>query len=153
MSDYSWLHQKTKLKIQLLFRRFKLPRPPNNKCRVIRWTKYFRWRSPVNYKKMNHYCFICRKPGHFIKNYPQAKKLKESIHHFEEIANHAGIYLNKEVDLESVFSVEKESIDKTSSLYMYIKNQATSMLIISSWYLVIEKRTSTKLVKSLCWTR
>ncbi|KAF3619617.1 hypothetical protein FXO37_33629 [Capsicum annuum] len=94
-------------------RRLKLPRPPKDESKVVNQTRYFRRSSPADYKKKIDSFFICRKPGHFAKDFSHLKKSKDIVHLFEEIANHVGIYLDKEDDLESVFSLEKELTEDT----------------------------------------
>lgn len=92
------------------YRRFKLPRPPDDRFRMTRRTKYFRRRSPGNYRK-NDRCFICNKPGHFAKNCPRSRQSIKSLQ--DDIADHTGIYLSRDDDLESVFSLEDEPTGET----------------------------------------
>lgn len=66
----------------------------------------------MNNKKEND-CFIWKKPSQFSRNYTQAKMSKDLVHLFEDIYNHIGIYLNKEKNLELIFSLEKELMEDT----------------------------------------
>lgn len=86
-----------------------------HKPKVVWKTRYFRWRSLEDYQKKKNGCFICKSPGNFAKDCPQLKKLKDIVHLFEEIVDHAEIYmyLNKEDDLKLVFSLEKEPMKDT----------------------------------------
>ncbi|KAH0725176.1 hypothetical protein KY284_001041 [Solanum tuberosum] len=75
-SDFSYSSRRARRKTVKQYQRFKLPRPPDNRYRMTRHTKFFRRRSQGNYRK-NDRCFICNKPGHFAKNCPQSKRSDE----------------------------------------------------------------------------
>lgn len=55
-----------------------------------------------------HNYFIYKNIGYFAKNCSQLKKLKDFVHLFKEKTDHAGIYLNKQDDLEAVFTLKEE---------------------------------------------
>ncbi|KAH0729895.1 hypothetical protein KY289_001083 [Solanum tuberosum] len=80
--------------------------------KMTRRTKFFRRRSPCNYRT-NDRCFICNKPGHFAKKFPQSKRSVKTLQIFDDIADHTGIYLSRDDDLELVFSLEDESMSET----------------------------------------
>ncbi|KAH0781390.1 hypothetical protein KY290_000988 [Solanum tuberosum] len=110
--DCSYLSHRAGRKTVKQYRRFKLPRPPDNPYRMTRRTKFFRRRSPCNYRTNDH-CFICNKPGHFAKNCPQSKRSFKTLQIFDDIADHTGIYLSRDDDLELVFSLEDEPMSET----------------------------------------
>lgn len=92
------------------YRRFKVPKPPDNQYRMTRCTKFFRRRGPGNFRKNDH-CFICNKPGHFAKNFPQI--YVKTLQLFDDIDDHKGYF-------ESVFSLEDEARSETLFLvYVY----------------------------------
>lgn len=107
-SECTCRRHKMSIKRRLLIKRFKPLRPSNDKSRATWQTRYFRIKSLDNYKKKDDGYFICRKNGYFTRNCPQDKKSKSSVHLFEDIADHAVIYLSTEDDLESVFSLKEE---------------------------------------------
>ncbi|KAH0657935.1 hypothetical protein KY289_026683 [Solanum tuberosum] len=89
-----------------------ITRPPDNLYRMTRHIKFFRRRSQGNNKK-NDRCSICNKPGHFAKNCPQSKRSVKTLQLFDDIADHTGIYLSRNDDLELVFSLEDEPTSET----------------------------------------
>ncbi|KAK4718048.1 hypothetical protein R3W88_016386 [Solanum pinnatisectum] len=66
---------------------------------MTRCTKFFRRRSPGNYRK-NDRCFICNKSV-------------KTLQLFDDIAGHIGIYLSRDDDLELVFSLKDEPTGET----------------------------------------
>uniref|UniRef100_M1DN01 Reverse transcriptase n=1 Tax=Solanum tuberosum TaxID=4113 RepID=M1DN01_SOLTU len=52
-------------------------------------------------------------PGHFAKNCPQSKRSVKTLQLFDDIADHTGIYLSRNDDLELVFSLEDEPTGET----------------------------------------
>lgn len=70
----------------------------------------------------------------FAKNYPQPKKSKDTIHLFEEIAYYAGICLDKEKDLESVFLLDKELMEDT--IFSVYVNEKLGDIYADNLYLI-----------------
>ncbi|XP_019237109.1 PREDICTED: uncharacterized protein LOC109217322 [Nicotiana attenuata] len=91
------------------FRRFRWQRIPDEKSRSRRRKKYFRRRRPGNFHKNNR-CFIFHKIGHFAKTCPQSRK---SVKLLQEIEDYISIHLEKEDDLESMFSMDDEPTEET----------------------------------------
>ncbi|KAH0655353.1 hypothetical protein KY285_030235 [Solanum tuberosum] len=52
-------------------------------------------------------------PGHFAKNCPQSKRSVKTLQLFDDIADDTGIYLSRDDDPESVFSLEDEPMGET----------------------------------------
>lgn len=83
---------------QLQFKRFKLPRPLDKKSKTIGRTRYFKI-SPTNYKKNNG--ASSTKISDILQEiFLRPKSQKDLVQVFEEIADHTGIYLSREDDLE-----------------------------------------------------
>lgn len=137
-----YLSHQIRSKNQLLFWSFKIHSPLDNWTKAIKQTRCFTWKSSTNYKKEND-LIICKRLGHFVRYFSQAKNLKDSIHFFEEITNHIGSYLYKEDVFEMVFSLEEElTMDILFSIYIYMKNQAISMPMISKMPLLAKAMIS-----------
>ncbi|KAG5599698.1 hypothetical protein H5410_031068 [Solanum commersonii] len=68
---------------------FKLSRPPHNRSRMTRCTK-----------------FLEEDIGYFAKNCPKSKRSVKILQFFEDIADHTRIYLSKDNNFELVFSLE-----------------------------------------------
>lgn len=96
-----------------MFRRFKLPRPPDDEPKVVRQTRHFRRRSPIYYQKKNDSRLSYNNSGYIARNCPQLKRLKDVVHLFDKIVDYAGIYFTEDDNLESVLSLEEEPMKDT----------------------------------------
>ncbi|KAK6786290.1 hypothetical protein RDI58_014815 [Solanum bulbocastanum] len=97
-SDCSCLNRPARQKSVKQYRKFKISRPPDNQSRMTKRTKFFKRICLGNYNK-NDICFICSKPVHFAKNFPQSKRSVKTLQLFDDIADHTRIYLSKDDNL------------------------------------------------------
>lgn len=110
---------RTRWKVHKQYRSFKMPKPSDVLSRMTWCTKYIKRSSLGNHDKGNQ-CFLGNKLGHFAKNYPRLKRSIKTLQLFDKIADHAGNYLNRDNNLESMFSIEDElTCESLFSLEMY----------------------------------